>query len=662
MKKEQSERRSRFARQGTALHSRPRGRGLCVTAALLILMLSALSAAGAEEPARQLMVWDFDHSLVNPLGGEYNVFQREPSTARTYLDSSATLANSGHSLRITAHRARLGFCGVWFDFHSRSSIPQRFLDASAYRYLSFWVKGEKGGEDFDITLKDGTWRNHQETNPTRPLHAYLSQGPTDQWQEVLIPLSDFKGLDPRKLVNLTFLFARQGDYRLEVDDIAFTNGRRDEPTALTAAAPAVPQDGRGIWVWNTLKLIGPAHQQALDRFLQFCKAQSVQEVFLSLEVQIEDRDGRPHFDIMDADGYRAFLDRAHKAGLRVDALAGTPEWAARVYHAQALGLIDTVIAFNRSSPASSRFDGVHFDVEPYSLVGYADPAFRPELLKEFLEMVAQCVERAHTAPGLSFRCDVPAWFYPRDELTRLDLTVNFNGTEKTVGEHLTDLLDTVTIMDYRNEADGAGGIILAGTPALEYAAERGKKIQVGLETSVEPSRTIYFVCGLPLDEFQKRLATSDLRDELYFGNYRLATFSDDLNVHVGLWAPEKLEGDARTELKKALGKLALEFGASSDPKKFSPDDILDEAQGAVERDPELSGFEAFRFADPTSGKAIVAFKTVRQMSPKNTFHGLGRDLFSAETKSVVEWLSPYASFQGLAIHYYETYRGLMEGP
>jgi Carbohydrate binding domain 30 len=637
------------------------------TILFLLIVVVPHSAAHAQDSAHPLMIWNFERSLVNPLGGEYNVFQSGPSWARTYLDATARGGKAGHSLRITAHREAQGFCGVWFDFYSQTQIPQRYVDASGYRYLRFWVKGEKGGEDFDVTLKDDTWRKHEDTNPTRPLHAYLPKGATTEWQEALIPLRDFKGLDSRKLFNLVFLFAKEGDYRLEVDDISFTNGPGEQAGAgaagdSPATAPSTAKDTRGLWVWNTAKLLDPAHQDELERFLQFCSSQGVHDVFLSLGIREQDRNGAPHFDLKDPEGYRAFLERAHKAGLEVEALAGTPEWAAAAHHAQALAAIDTVIEFDRAAPATARFDGVHFDVEPYSLVGYADPAFRPQLLEEFLGMVAKCVARTRTAPGLRFSCDVPAWFYPGDELTREELTVDFNGADKTVGEHLTDLLDTVTIMDYRNEADGARGIILSGMPALEYAAARGKKIQVGLETSIEADRTIYFACGLPLEEFQKRLAKSDLRDELYFGDYRLSTFSDDINVHLGLAAPEKMDGDARTEFEKALAKLALELGASSDPEHFPPDEILDEARGALGRDPELHAFEVFKFADPATGRDIIGFKAVRHMSPKITFHGLGREVFGEEIRSVVEWLSPYASFQGLAIHYYESYRDLVEGP
>jgi Carbohydrate binding domain 30 len=633
---------------------------------LVVFILASLPAARAQDAARPLIIWDFDHSLVNPLGGEYNVFQKNPSWARSYLEPAARGGEPGHSLRITAHRDSSGFCGVWFDFYSQKDIPQRYVDASAYRYISFRVKGEKGGEDFDVTLKDNTWRKHEDTNPTRPLHAYLAGGVTTAWREVLIPLQDFKGLDARKLFNMVLVFTKEGDYRVEVDDIAFTNGPLEnaDTDAPVSAPPAAPRakDSRGLWVWNSKKLLDAAHRDEFERFLQFCSAQGVREVFLSMEIHRQDRNGDPHFDLKDPEGYRTFLERAHKAGLEVEALAGTPEWAAEANHAQALAAIDAVIEFNRAGPSAARFDGVHFDVEPYSLLGYSDPVFRPQLLKQFLEMVAKCIDRAHTEPGLRFGCDVPAWFYPSDELTRQDLMVNFNGTEKTVGEHLTDLLDSVTIMDYRNEADGAGGIILSGTPALEYAAAQSKKIQVGLETSLEANRTIYFVCGLPLEEFQKRIAQSDLRDELYFGDYRLSTFSDEINVHIGLAAPEKLDGEARTKFEKSLAELALQLGASSDPKQFPPDEILDEARGALDRNPELNGFEVFKFADPATGRPITGFKTIRHMSPKITFHGLGREVFDDETRSVVEWLRSYTSFQGLAIHYYESYRDLVEGP
>jgi hypothetical protein len=47
------------------------------------------------------------------------------------------------------------------------------------------------------------------------------------------------------------------------------------------------------------------------------------------------------------------------------------------------------------------------------------------------------------------------------------------------------------------------------------------------------------------------------------------------------------------------------------------------------------------------------------MPPATTFHGLGRRVFEEETDSAAYWLNPYASFAGLAIHYYPSFRELM---
>lgn len=649
---------SRSRRQVCALR-------LSACAALLVVALTGCTAAFAQPSPPPLVIWDFDSSLTNSLGGRYNVFMRDPSWARSYLDPDVHVSSSGHALRVTVHRAAKGFCGVWFDFYPASEDSQKYLDASAYRYLSFWVKGAMGGEAFDITLKDSSSSRHPDTNPTVPLTAYLPSGASTDWRQVLIPLEDFKGLDAGRLLNLSFLISNQGDERFYVDDIAFRSDTSPAPVPSEGSSKTAPaasgKNWRGLWVWKTASLLDPAHPERADRFFEFCTRHGISEVFLSLDLHANHDGRQAHFDLKNPQGYRDFLKRAHGMGLQVEALAGTPEWAVRQKHAEALAVIDAVIAFNRAGPAGARFDGVHFDVEPYSLIAYADPSLRRELLKEFLEMVAKCVERVHTEPGLRFGCDVPSWFYPGDSPTRQEVTVNFRGTEKSVGEHLTDLLDTVTIMDYRNEADGAGGIIMMGTPSLAYAASQGKKIQVGLETSLEPDRTIYFACGLPLKEFQKCVGASDLHDKLYFRDYRLATLFDGTNVHVGLTAPENLEGDALQKFERAVAHVAMELGASSHPDRFPIEPILAKARAALGRDSEWVGFNVFNFADPDTQRPITAFITVRRMSPKITFHGLSREMFDEETRSATEWLSSFQSFQGLAIHYYESYRELVEG-
>lgn len=627
---------------------------------LAMALISDDASAGAAESGKELTLWTFDYGMTNSLGGEYNTYSKSPSWARTYLDPDVHHSDAGHSLRITVHREAEGFCGVWLDFFPKSLDPRQYFDATPYRYLSFWVKGDRGGEKFDIALSDTNLR--EERAPKRPLGRYLASGAATEWQAVSIPLGDFPGLDLRRLTEMTIQISDPTNERFYLDDIEFTFDPAKPPATATLRPDAVPSNRHAVWVWNTKGFFDPVNAAAAsNRFFDFVKSQGIREVYFAVGFESRGTTSAPRYELKEAGHVRDFLARAHGLGLEVEALAGTPEWAARENHAHALAAVDAVLDFNRASPAAGRFDGLHFDVEPYSLVGYAAPSYRKEVLTEYLEMIAQVTEKVKADSRFVFGCDAPAWFYPSGGAERAAMTVSFQGAEKSVGEHLSDLVDTVTIMDYRNEADGAGGIVMAGTPALTYASAGHKKILVGLETSEEADRTIYFVCGLPLAEFEARITKSPLRNQFYFGDFRLAVFSDGINIHLGLHAPETLEGPRRAGFEKALAALAKDFGASSDPARFNVQAILGQARAALGSDAEWRGFEVLNLTDPDTHQSIAGFKSVHVMLPKETFFGLGRPVFDEETRSVVEWLGRYPSFAGLAIHYYESFRDLVEG-
>ena len=477
-------------------HGRNSNLWKCVGIALGFGLLWLRGAARSAETPRTLTIWTFDYGLTNSFGGGYNGYSRSPSSVRTYLDPNVHHASTGHALRVMAHRASEGFCGVWFEFYPKSLDPPQVLDASPYNYLTFWVKGEKGGEDFGISLSDTSTR--EDAAPKAQLHDYLPNGATTEWQEVAIPLSAFSGLNRRLLTQLTIEISKPGDERIYLDDMALQADPPPPRTSAPAPAPVTtPSARRAMWIWNTKELFDPrGGAPEAERLLRFASLQGIRELYLAVDLNSVGTATAPRFELKDVGSYGAFLERAHAQGVAVKALTGAPEWAAQVNHAQALAAVNAVLAFNGAVPAQGRFDGVHFDVEPYSLIGYFDPALRKELLGEYLDMVSKVV--VQTKAQLHFGCDAPAWFYPSGAAERVALTVAFQGSDKTVGEHLTDLVDTVTIMDYRNEADGAGGIVTAGLPALTYAAAQSKKILVGLETSREPNSVIYFVAGLPL--------------------------------------------------------------------------------------------------------------------------------------------------------------------
>jgi hypothetical protein len=628
-------------------------------------MLCTLLLPGAThgvEPSPSLLVWSFEQGISNPWGGQYNTFLRQPSWARTYLDPSTARTPSGHSLRVTAHRDAEGFCGVWMDFHPGAQTDRQFLDATGHPFLSFWIKGQKGGEEFDVELTDESTLNNEDARPRRPLRAYLPQGATPQWQEVVIPLADFPGLKPGRLARMTLLITKPGDYRFYLDDVAF---KRQAAAAVAAPSPATnntPGDlRRAMWAWNTKPIVEPGGREEQDRLFAFCSQNYIQKIYLAVEFENGAKGATSQFQIRSPQGYRDFLIRAHEQGLKVEALAGTPEWAVRQNHSAALAAVESILAFNRASPPGARFDGVHFDVEPYVLIGYSDPENRTEILTGFLEMVSLCLARVSAEQGMRFSCDVPAWFYPAGGLDRERLLVNFRGAEKTVGEHLTDLLDTVTIMDYINRADGAGGIIARALPALGYAARQGKRIVVGLETFRESDNTVCFVCGLPPVEFRRRLAASEVRNQLYFEGFRMALFFDEVNYHLGLSAPREMTPARRAAFEAAWFRLHRQFGAAVDPEQNPLGPFWDVARAALANDPEWRSFEPFELIDPETRRPVPGFRSVHLMLPSITFYGLGRQTFEEEFRSAVEWLGPQPGFGGMAVHFYDSYRELLEG-
>lgn len=628
----------------------------------LCALIVPVWALPAEPPSSALLVWPFEQGVTNVWGGQYNTYMRSPSWARTYLDPGVTRTSSGHSLRVTAHREAEGFCGIWMEFYPNTAIPHQYLDATGYRFLSFWIKGQNGGEDFDIELTDEATLNNEDARPRRPLHAYLPQGVTPQWQEVQIPLADFHGLKRSRLVRITLNIATPGDARFYLDDMAFKR-EAAEVVHPPNAAKSQPSANlyHAMWAWNTKPIVEPGGREELARFFAFCSANGVQEVYLAVEFDEGARDGQSPLRIRAPEGYRGFLTRAHQQGLKVEALAGTPEWAVKEHHAAALAAIEAILAFNRASPPEARFDGIHFDVEPYVLIGYVDPENRTGILTEFLQMVSLCSARAQAENGTHFSCDVPAWFYPAGGLERERLIVNFKGKEKTVGEHLTDMLDSVTIMDYINRADGAGGIIARGIPALRYAAGLKKRIVVGLETFLERDTTVWFVCGLPAAEFRKRLARSKLRHEFYYEGFRMSLFYDEVNFHIGLVASETMTPERQAVFEKALARLGGQFGAATDPEQNPVSLLLDVARAGLANDPEWKGFETLEITDPESKRPVAGFRSVHIMLPSITFYGLGRQTFEEEFRSTVEWLSTQPGFGGIAVHYYDSFRVLLEG-
>lgn len=188
-----------------------------------LLAFSAITLStplmGATHPPTELMVADFNSGTKpNNIGGDFGAWIKDPADpaqgAIESFDSANRYGSRGYALRLIYSVASKSpaFGGLWMRLQN--------LDATKFDSLAFRVKGNaKMGYTtvFKVEVKDAVDQSS---------HYYV-HGVTDQWQDVVIPLSDFQGM--ANMVRLkefvvvledTTATAKQGV--LYFDDIRFT--------------------------------------------------------------------------------------------------------------------------------------------------------------------------------------------------------------------------------------------------------------------------------------------------------------------------------------------------------------------------------------------------------------------------------------------------------
>jgi len=157
---------------------------------LLSLVFGLVSSVYAEE----FVVSHFD-KRTNELGGAISVYQQAPSRAVTTLSSEVSRDPGGKSLKITYDKRGTGGPygkGGWCGFYSRLKIQESFFNASHFKTLHFWVKGEKGDENFRVGIADHHWDDVGDSVKSEDVGTYLAAGKiTTEWQRASLPLDSF---------------------------------------------------------------------------------------------------------------------------------------------------------------------------------------------------------------------------------------------------------------------------------------------------------------------------------------------------------------------------------------------------------------------------------------------------------------------------------------
>ena len=94
----------------------------------------------------------------------------------------------------------------WCAYSVTVKKQGKSLDASAFNFLSFYVRGERGGENLAVALVDVSQGDDVVGMPGIPIESYLPNGSIEkQWQKVRMPLGAFR-VDHSRLQRILFIF------------------------------------------------------------------------------------------------------------------------------------------------------------------------------------------------------------------------------------------------------------------------------------------------------------------------------------------------------------------------------------------------------------------------------------------------------------------------
>lgn len=194
---------------------------VAVVLAMLVTLAAAVSYA-ASKSSDELIIADFNSGeKPNNIGGDFGAWNKDPADFSQGCTESFESANrhgdTGFAMKIdySVESKNPAYNGFWMALNN--------LDGTKYDNLAIWVKGDaKIGYTtvFKVELK----------NAAKQIGRYYITNVTDQWQEVVIPLSEFKGLtDLSTLTEFVIVFedriASNKKGVIYVDDIRLTKNK-----------------------------------------------------------------------------------------------------------------------------------------------------------------------------------------------------------------------------------------------------------------------------------------------------------------------------------------------------------------------------------------------------------------------------------------------------
>jgi hypothetical protein len=221
------------------------------------------------------------------------------------------------------------------------------------------------------------------------------------------------------------------------------------------------------------------------RRLRFLRAHGFRTIYLEIGAYLEADELAPGTEgrqqRLDAirRQIRRFVAIASSLGLAVQGLGGGPTWTTEERRYLGQKLVSLVGDYNARARSNERLQGVHLDLEPYTLPGWLDDDRVEDNLVEYLTTIEGIVDTYRSVLGrhhsrhLQLGFAVPFWFDARGDAPG---PVRYGDDTKPAVHHVIDLIADLggaylVVMSYRNFTRTSNGSIAHARDEFRYAAE-----------------------------------------------------------------------------------------------------------------------------------------------------------------------------------------------
>jgi hypothetical protein len=470
-------------------------------------LVAAMTATPAGAAGHVIEVIDFDATARTAQGGLFGCFGALPNHLRDRMVTAGSPACGAWRLEVVADAPSAGLGGAIPLFNRDLLLgratrtpdnPPKLLDISSAPNLQLRLIGALGERKLQVALVPKA-----EPGSAGIRVGTLAAGDLDarKWSTKSWSVAE-SGVDLTSVGFIQLTLEGTGPGWIAVDAARFSAAESTADWRLTPPADA-PSIRQAMWVWKTREILPDPAQ--VERLLAFCETHRITDLFWQVRKQRSSGDAVV-LEMVDAQ--RAFNTAAHRAGIRVHALDGDPQFVLRKKHARVFNLVDALVRFNQEGPADARFDAVHMDNEPYVLKEWKQsPADRQEIIQSYIELNRELQRRVH-AGGMQYGVDIPFWWDKVDAAGVRAYQVKTEQGDVPLLEAIFGLVDNAGIMSYRVRVTGPNGVIDCCQTEFALGAQDGTEVFASVELGVGPKVEAGITFGVyPMAYFWTQLET-----------------------------------------------------------------------------------------------------------------------------------------------------------